>query len=126
MPQLEASTEIDFYSADYQDAYSRINAIVIEGEQEAFENYQSLGEMLPESKERLLGLSKMESRHRKGFEACGRNVSFCCKNCRAYRLARTYRKACTSPVGRQLPQGSCQLQGRALRISRPAYKERFL
>jgi fatty aldehyde decarbonylase len=74
MPQLEASTEIDFYSAHYQDAYSRINAIVIEGEQEAFENYQSLAVMLPDSKDQLLGLAKMESRHRKGFEACGRNL----------------------------------------------------
>ncbi|MDX2098718.1 MAG: aldehyde oxygenase (deformylating) [Leptolyngbyaceae cyanobacterium bins.59] len=74
MPQLEATSEIDFHSETYKDAYSRINAIVIEGEQEAFENYQRLAELLPDNKEQLIGLSKMESRHRKGFEACGRNL----------------------------------------------------
>lgn len=74
MPQLEASVDIDFYSEAYQDAYSRINAIVIEGEQEAYENYQRLAELLPDHKDQLLGLAKMESRHKKGFEACGRNL----------------------------------------------------
>jgi fatty aldehyde decarbonylase len=74
MPQLEASVVIDFQSEAYRDAYSRINAIVIEGEQEAHENYIRLAELLPDSKERLQGLAKMESRHKKGFEACGRNL----------------------------------------------------
>lgn len=74
MPQLEASVAIDFHSETYKDAYSRINAIVIEGEQEANENYVKLAELLPESKDQLLGLAKMESRHKKGFEACGRNL----------------------------------------------------
>jgi fatty aldehyde decarbonylase len=75
MPQLEASVAIDFQSEVYRDAYSRINAIVIEGEQEANENYIKLAELLPENKEQLLSLAKMESRHKKGFEACGRNLS---------------------------------------------------
>lgn len=74
MPQLEASTSIDFHSETYKDAYSRINAIVIEGEQEAHENYIQLAELLPDNKEELIRLSKMESRHKKGFEACGRNL----------------------------------------------------
>jgi fatty aldehyde decarbonylase len=74
MQQLEISSDIDFHSDRYKDAYSRINAIVIEGEQEAFENYQTLGELLPDCKEQLIGLSKMESRHKKGFQACGRNL----------------------------------------------------
>ncbi len=74
MPQLEASAAIDFHSEIYKDAYSRINAIVIEGEQEANENYISLAELLPDSKEQLLSLAKMENRHKKGFEACGRNL----------------------------------------------------
>ena len=72
--QLAAESEIDFQSEIYKDAYSRINAIVIEGEQEAYENYIKLAEMLPESKDELIRLSKMESRHKKGFEACGRNL----------------------------------------------------
>ena len=75
MPQLEASAAIDFYSETYKDAYSRINAIVIEGEQEANENYIRLAELLPDSKDQLLGLARMENRHKKGFEACGRNLS---------------------------------------------------
>lgn len=79
MPQLEATAPIncpiDFQSETYKDAYSRINAIVIEGEQEANENYLKLAELLPESKDRLFSLAKMESRHKKGFEACGRNLN---------------------------------------------------
>ena len=74
MQQLAASSEIDFHSDTYKDAYSRINAIVIEGEQEAHDNYIRLAEMLPEQKDDLIRLSKMESRHKKGFEACGRNL----------------------------------------------------
>lgn len=74
MPQLEAIA-IDFQSETYKDAYSRINAIVIEGEQEAYDNYIKLGEMLPEQKENLAGLAKMEMRHKKGFQSCGRNLS---------------------------------------------------
>lgn len=72
--QLAPELEIDFSSETYKDAYSRINAIVIEGEQEAYENYIRLAELLPESKDDLVRLSKMESRHKKGFEACGRNL----------------------------------------------------
>lgn len=36
----------DFTTDAYRDAYSRINAIVIEGEQEAHDNYMSLGILL--------------------------------------------------------------------------------
>lgn len=75
MPQLEASLELDYQSAVYKDAYSRINAIVIEGEQEAQDNYVRLTEMLPDCQAELLSLSKMEGRHKKGFTACGRNLS---------------------------------------------------
>lgn len=74
MPQLEASPALDFHSETYKDAYSRINAIVIEGEQEAYENYIKLAELLPEHQDELIRLSKMESRHKKGFQACGRNL----------------------------------------------------
>ena len=79
MPQLEATSpaidlEIDFHTETYKDAYSRINAIVIEGEQEANENYIQLAEMLPENKDELIRLAKMENRHKKGFQACGRNL----------------------------------------------------
>lgn len=75
MPQLEAQPRIDFQSDTYKDAYSRIDAIVIEGEQEACDNYIHLIEMLPDHQEDLGRLSKMEKRHKKGFEACGRNLN---------------------------------------------------
>jgi fatty aldehyde decarbonylase len=70
----EPIAEINFRSDTYKDAYSRINAIVIEGEQEACDNYIKLAELLPDSAQTLIGLSKMENRHKKGFEACGRNL----------------------------------------------------
>lgn len=74
MQQLEVSPELNFHSETYKDAYSRINAIVIEGEEEAYANYQRLSEMLPELKDQLLSLARMENRHKKGFQACGRNL----------------------------------------------------
>ena len=64
----------DFTTAAYKDAYSRINAIVIEGEQEAYDNYMSLGTMIPEHADELARLAKMEMKHMKGFTSCGRNL----------------------------------------------------
>ncbi len=75
MPQLEARVDIDFQSDVYKQAYSRINAIVIEGEEEAHANYLQLTAMLPAYEETLTKLARMEDRHKKGFEACGRNLS---------------------------------------------------
>jgi fatty aldehyde decarbonylase len=75
MASIAATPELDYQSEAYKDAYSRINAIVIEGEREAQDNYIQLGEILPDQKEELLRLSKMESRHKKGFEACARNLA---------------------------------------------------
>ncbi|MEO1147018.1 MAG: aldehyde oxygenase (deformylating) [Cyanobacteria bacterium J06638_22] len=74
MPQLELSPELDYKSDVYKDAYSRINAIVIEGEEEANANYKSLTELIPDNAEELVKLAKMENRHKKGFQACGRNL----------------------------------------------------
>lgn len=74
MQQLATQSGIDFHSDIYKDAYSRINAIVIEGEQEAHENYIQLAQLLPDNHDDLIILSKMENRHKKGFEACGRNL----------------------------------------------------
>ena len=39
----------DFTTDSYKDAYSRINAIVIEGEQEAHDNYISIATLIPTS-----------------------------------------------------------------------------
>ncbi|MFM7427574.1 MAG: aldehyde oxygenase (deformylating) [Elainella sp.] len=74
MQQVEISPSLDFQSAAYKDAYSRINAIVIEGELEAHANYERLAELIPDAADQLHGLAKMENRHMKGFQACGRNL----------------------------------------------------
>lgn len=75
MPTLEASPVMDFQSETYKDAYSRINAIVIEGELEANGNYKQLSEHLTDHADELIKLARMENRHMKGFQACGKNLS---------------------------------------------------
>ena len=71
----ENSIELpDFTTDSYKDAYSRINAIVIEGEQEAHDNYISIATLIPNEVEELTKLAKMELKHKKGFTACGRNL----------------------------------------------------
>lgn len=75
MQDVAATPTLDYTSEAYKDAYSRINAVVIEGEQEAKDNYLSLIQLLPDSEEELTRLSKMEARHKKGFQACGKNLN---------------------------------------------------
>ncbi len=75
MQELALRSELDFNSETYKDAYSRINAIVIEGEQEAYQNYIDMAQLLPEDEAELIRLSKMENRHKKGFQACGKNLN---------------------------------------------------
>ena len=65
----------DFTSESYKDAYSRINAVVIEGEQEAYSNFLDLAKLIPEHAEELVRLGKMEKKHMNGFCACGRNLA---------------------------------------------------
>ena len=64
----------DFTTDSYKDAYSRINAIVIEGEQEAHDNYISIATLIPDELEELTKLAKMELKHKRGFTACGKNL----------------------------------------------------
>lgn len=64
----------DFASESYKDAYSRINAIVIEGEKEAHDNYMAIGTLIPEQADELKKLARMELKHMKGFTACGKNL----------------------------------------------------
>ena len=64
----------DFTTDIYKDAYSRINAIVIEGEKEAHDNYLSIGTLIPDKSDELKKLAIMELKHMKGFTACGRNL----------------------------------------------------
>ncbi|WP_017324927.1 aldehyde oxygenase (deformylating) [Synechococcus sp. PCC 7336] len=72
--ELELLPSLDYQSEGYKDAYSRINAMVIEGELEANRNYLKLAELLPDEASELQKLAKMELRHMKGFQACGRNL----------------------------------------------------
>ncbi|AGY56971.1 aldehyde oxygenase (deformylating) [Gloeobacter kilaueensis] len=65
---------LDYRSETYRDAYSRINAIVLEGEREACANYLALAELLPDHADALKKLSAMENRHFKGFQSCARNL----------------------------------------------------
>jgi len=74
VPAAENDGLPDFGSSSYKFAYSRINAIVIEGEQEAHDNYISLGTLLPDEAEELGRLARMELKHKKGFTACGANL----------------------------------------------------
>ena len=71
---LQSDSLPDFASEAYKDAYSRINAIVIEGEQEAHDNYIAIGTLIPEQAEELTRLARMELKHMKGFTACGTNL----------------------------------------------------
>ena len=64
----------DFSSETYKDAYSRINAIVIEGEQEAHDNYLAIGTLIPDQADELTRLARMELKHMKGFTACAQNL----------------------------------------------------
>jgi fatty aldehyde decarbonylase len=75
MQQATELSILDFNSDIYKSAYGRINAIVIEGEQEAYSNYIDMSAMLPEYKEELNRLAKMEMHHKKGFQSCGKNLS---------------------------------------------------
>ncbi|MGI0488027.1 aldehyde oxygenase (deformylating) [Pantanalinema rosaneae CENA516] len=70
-----ALPEIDFQSESYKDAYSRINAIAIVGEQLAFENFLQLAQLLPQYDKPLLQLAKVENRHKKSFQTCGKNLN---------------------------------------------------
>ena len=63
LPTAGATALPDFTCANYKDAYSRINAIVIEGEQEAHDNYMSIGTLLPEQADELTKLARMELKH---------------------------------------------------------------
>ncbi|MBE9182342.1 aldehyde oxygenase (deformylating) [Oculatella sp. LEGE 06141] len=74
MAQSQTKQTLDFYSDIYRNAFSRINGIVIEGEQEAYDNFICLSKLMPDHAEELTRLGKMEFRHRKSFEACGRNL----------------------------------------------------
>ena len=49
----------DFTTDSYKDAYSRINAIVIEGEQEAHDNYISIATLIPNELEELTKLARI-------------------------------------------------------------------
>ncbi len=64
----------DYDSTAYKVAYSRLNGVIIEGEQEAYRNYLRLAEMLPQHRDSLLVAARGERRHQRGFQSCGRQM----------------------------------------------------
>ncbi len=75
VPSSPMPSKIDFSSDTYRDAYSRINGIVIVGEQEAHDNFMRLAELLPNHYQDLVRLGKIEASHKKSFQACGNNLN---------------------------------------------------
>lgn len=73
-PTATSAPDIDYRSELYRSAFSRINAIVVEGEREAHANYQAIAALLPEHADELKKLAAMEMRHLKGFQSCARNL----------------------------------------------------
>ncbi len=74
MAHLQGHPPIDYHSPAYRDAYSRINGIVIIGEQHAHDNFVRLAELMPADAARLTQLAQMAWRHYQSFEACARNL----------------------------------------------------
>lgn len=74
MVNLAADAALDYDSPDYRSAYSRINGLVIEGEQEACNNYLALAELMPEYRDEFSQAARMERRHQRGFQACGQRL----------------------------------------------------
>lgn len=75
MTESQLNQTIDFSSDSYRDAYRRVNGIVLEGEQQAHDNFVRLAELLPQHRDQLFHLAKIEARHRKSFTACGLNLN---------------------------------------------------
>lgn len=64
----------DYDSTAYKAAYGRLNGVVIEGEQEAYGNYLKLAEMLPQHRDAFTDAARMERRHQRSFQTCGRHM----------------------------------------------------
>lgn len=69
-----ADPTLDYDSAAYKSAYSRINGLVIEAEQEAHRNYLTLAQLLPQQRAEFLQAARMERRHQRGFQSCGNRL----------------------------------------------------
>lgn len=71
---LAVDPNLDYDSTAYKVAYSRLNGVFIAGEQEAYNNYLRLAEMLPQHRISLLAAARVERRHQRGFQSCGRRM----------------------------------------------------
>lgn len=65
---------LDYKSASYLDAYSRINGMVVVGEGLADRHFRLLSRAIPEDGPELERLAAMEGRHATDFVGCGRNL----------------------------------------------------
>lgn len=106
MPSVKAPTAVDprldFSSATYRTAYSRLNGIVIEGEQEAHQNYMRLAEILPQHEDELLQAARMERKHQHSFESCARHLGI--------EVNRDWAKAVFAPLHEYFATASSQAQ----------------
>lgn len=65
---------LDYTSAIYLDAYSRINGMVVVGEGLADRHFRLLSRAIPEDGPELERLAAMEGQHAAAFVSCGRNL----------------------------------------------------
>lgn len=102
MPSLKvhpaADPRLDFSSDEYRTAYSRLNGLVIEGEQEAHRNYTRLAEMLPQHRDELLQAARMEHKHQRSFQSCCINLGV--------EANRSWAKAVFSPLNKYFAAAS--------------------
>lgn len=74
MTVQQRCVDLDWSTAAYRDAYSRVNGVVIVGEGLADRHFRLLAQAIPEDREELLRLGAMEGRHARDFVGCGRNL----------------------------------------------------
>jgi fatty aldehyde decarbonylase len=64
----------DITNPAYRDAYSRINGMVVVGENLAGRHFRLLARAIPNDQQELERLAAMEGRHASDFMGCGRNL----------------------------------------------------
>ena len=64
----------DISNPAYRDAYSRINGMVVVGENLAGRHFRLLARAIPNDQQELQRLAAMEGRHASDFMGCGRNL----------------------------------------------------
>lgn len=74
MTSMPFSALPDITNPAYRDAYSRINGMVVVGENLACRHFRLLARAIPNDQQELERLAAMEGRHASDFMGCGRNL----------------------------------------------------